>query len=660
MTYQRLNIILGWITFTIASFVYLSTIEPTASFWDCGEYIATAKGLQVGHPPGAPLFQMLGRVFTLLAGDNAEKAAMMVNVMSGLSSAFTILFLFWSITAIGRKLLEPSGAEPADGKMYSIFGSALVGALAYTFSDSFWFSAVEGEVYAMSSMFTAIVFWGILKWEQVADEPHADRWLIFIAYMVGLSIGVHLLSILVIPALAFIYYFKKYEVTRWGFVACFFIAALLVGVVQNAIIPGIVKLSASFELFFVNTVGMPYNSGTIIYFLLVIGGIIGGLMYTKKANKPGWNSAILAFTVLLIGYSSFVMLVIRANAGTPINENAPKDAISLLSYLNREQYGESPLAYGQYYNAPLIAYEDANPIYMRTPQDNTMLSLNTGVDGGQAVSKSKDGDKYIIADDRKGSKPKYDPDFCTIFPRMYSGQSNHESGYREWSGIKKDYTEDADGQKKAIKPTFGQNLKYFFTYQVGWMYWRYFLWNFVGRQNDVQGHGNVTDGNWITGFTAFDEARLGAKGVPESLKNNKAHNAYYALPMILGILGMFFHFNRNSKDAFVVLMLFFFTGLAIVLYLNQTPYQPRERDYAYVGSFYAFAIWIGLGVMGIWEFLAKKINTKTAAVTATAVCLLAVPTIMGKNGWDDHNRSNRFTALHFAIDYLNSCAPNAI
>ena len=663
MNYQRLNNLIGWVVFIIAAFTYCSTIEPTASFWDCGEYIATAYKLEVGHPPGAPLFQMIGRVFTLLAMGDATKAAMMMNIMSALCSAFTILFLFWSITALVKKLANQEG-ELTIGRQIAIFGSAAVGALAYTFSDSFWFSAVEGEVYSMSSFFTAITFWAILKWESVAHKPHSERWIIFIAYLVGLSIGVHLLNLLAIPAVVFIYFFKKQKnVTRKNLIITFLLSVVMLGVILGGIIPGIVKLAAGFELFFVNSVGLPFNSGTVIYFVLLIGAIIWGLRYTTKKNKPVWNTVILCFVMILIGYSSFVMLIIRSNANTPIDENNPENAISLLAYLNREQYGSNPLLYGQYYNSPLDPqkpYKDGDPVYIRQEADNTG-NLKMGLDGG-SVRKMKD--KYVIGDDRKNSIPNYDKEFCTIFPRMWSAQSNHEDAYIRWGNVKgerKTFTNMRGEKETIIKPTFLENLTYFKDYQIWHMYVRYFLWNFVGRQNDIQGHGNISKGNWLTGIKFFDEWRLGPQeDLPIAMQQNKAYNKFYGLPLILGLIGLIFHFRRNNKDAFVVTLLFFFTGIAIVVYLNQYPYQPRERDYAFAASFYAFAIWIGIGVYAIFDALKNKVSEKGAAAIATGVCLLAVPHIMAKEGWNDHDRSERYIARDFAINYLNSCAPNAI
>jgi hypothetical protein len=642
MTYNRINDITGWVVFGIATFVYLSTIEPTTSFWDTGEYIATAYKLQVGHPPGAPFFQLLGRFFSMWVAP--DKAAMMVNAMSAFSSSFTILFLFWSITALTRKIALRTG-ELTNAATYAIMGSGMVGALAYAFSDSFWFSAVEGEVYAMSSLFTAMVFWAILKWEARADQPGSVKWIVLIAYLIGLSIGVHLLNLLAIPAIVFVYYFKKHIPTRNGFIITGILAVLILGVIQNGIIPGIVNLAARFELFFVNSIGMPFNSGTIIYFLLLIGLIGWGLYYSHQKSKPVINTVILCFTVLVIGYSSFFLLIIRSNANTPIDENNPENAINLLAYLNREQYGDWPLLYGQYYNAPLDKrnpYKDGNPVYQ----------------------KDEAAGKYVITDDRKSSIPNYDPAFKTIFPRMYSSQGNHVSGYKSWGNIKGSpvrITNNRGEQETVQKPTFAENLSYFWNYQVRYMYWRYFMWNFVGRQNDTQGQvGNIAEGNWMSGIPVIDSIFLGSQEYPESMKRNKAMNHFYFLPLILGLIGLWFHFKREPGDGWVVFLIFFFTGIAIVLYLNQTPFQPRERDYAYAASFYAFAFWIGIGVYAIFDFLKNKISAILTAILTTILCLILVPGIMAKEGWNDHNRSKRYTARDFARNYLDSCAPNAI
>lgn len=644
--YQKLNNIFGWSSFAVAAFTYISTMEPTASFWDCGEFIATAYKLEVGHPPGAPFFMLMGRFFSLFAFGDPTHAAQMVNLMSALCSAFAILFLFWSITAIAKKISEKSG-ELTEGKMYAILGSGLVGALAYTFSDTFWFSAVEAEVYAMSSFFTAIVFWCILKWERVADEPQADRWIVLIAYLMGLSIGVHLLNLLVIPAIVFVIYFRKYKPTRKGLIYAGIAAVFITGFIQAGVIPQVVNWAGKFELLFVNNFGLPFNSGLIAYGIFIIALIAFGLVYSMRNNKHALNTGILCFMVLLVGYSSFAVLAIRANANTPMNENNPKDAVSMLSYLNREQYGSWPISYGQYYNAPLDPknpYSDGNPYYVKD-------DLNG---------------KYVISDDRKNSIPNYDPRFCTPFPRMYSSQSNHVSGYKRWAEVKGEKISIVNnrGERETVaKPTFGENLKFFKDYQMGWMYFRYFMWNFSGRQNDVQGHGNNMDGNWITGITFIDELLLGEQSkLPSTMLNNKARNTLFALPLLLGLIGMFYHFRADKHYASIVLMLFFFTGIAIHLYLNTPPDQPRERDYASVGSFYAFAIWIGLGVYGLYDALSNKVKmpAKSLAMAVTVVCLLAVPALMASEEWDDHDRSNRYTCRDFARNYLESCAPNAI
>jgi len=640
--FKRFNNIGGVVSFLIAAVVYTLTLEPTASWWDVGEYISTAYKLQVGHPPGAPFFQMAGRFFSLFAFGNVENVAMMVNFMSAIVSALTIMFLFWTITHLTRKLIA-GNREMTKGESYVVLLSGLVGALAYTFSDSFWFSAVEGEVYAMSSFFTAVVFWAILKWEEQSDEKHSIRWIIFIAFLVGLSIGVHLLNLLAIPAIAFVLYFRKYQnITPRGIVITAILSIILLAVIMYMIIPGVVSLAAKFELFFVNTIGLPFNSGTIIYFLLVTVGLTYGIIWSQKKRKFLANTAILSLTFILIGYSSFLMLVIRANANTPINENNPDDAISLLSYLNREQYGTWPLLTGQYYNSPGDPNDpasDGSPIYIR---DNTK-------------------GRYVITDDRKNSIQNYDPRFTTFLPRMYSSQANHVRAYKSWGKVEGrpiTIVNDEGKQETIYKPTFTENMRFLFSYQIGHMYLRYFMWNFVGRQNDIEGHGGIKNGNWISGLTFLDEWRLGKQTeLPQSMQNS-ARNTYFFLPLILGIIGMFFHFNRNYKDGLVVALLFFMTGLAIVLYLNQTPFQPRERDYAYAGSFYAFAIWLGIGVFAIYDALKKHL--KAATIPVTAFITLSIPAIMGFQNYDDHDRSGKYAARDFAANYLNSCDKNAI
>lgn len=622
--YRLINNLCGWLAFAVSAIVYTLTLEPTGSFWDCGEFIASSYKLQVGHPPGAPLFMMMGRVMSLFAGDNLQQVSVMVNMLSALMSAGTILFLFWTITILARKILAPTGQDTV-GSTISIMGAGLVGALAYTFSDSFWFSAVEGEVYASSSFFTAIVFWAMFKWEAVAEESHGNRWIILIAYLMGLSIGIHLLNLLTIPALAFIYYFRKFKPTTTGIIKTAIAGVAILGLVQYGIISGLVKIASKFELMFVNGFGMPFWSGFIIFFLLVIAGIIYGLNYTHKRNQPIWNLSLLCLVFILLGYSSYAMIVIRSNANPPMDENDPEHAFNLLGYINREQYGDRPLFYGQYYNARQTDLEEGDMQY------------------------TKGEDRYI--ETTRKISPIYDPAYSTIFPRMYSSQDNHISAYKEWAGIR------GDG-----KPTFAQNIKFFWNYQMIHMYWRYFMWNFAGRQNDQQGHGGITKGNWISGIKGLDEMRLGPQGeLSEGMKANKARNTFYFLPLILGIIGLVWHYRRDNHDAWTVMLLFFFTGLAIVLYLNQYPYQPRERDYAYAASFYAFAIWIGLGVTAIAEKLSKsKVPLAAAGGLATVVTMVAVPGLMAKEGWDDHNRANRYTSRDIAWNYLQSCAPNAV
>lgn len=621
--YKKLNNFFGWIAFGIAMFVYGSTIEPTGSFWDCGEFIAASFKLQVGHPPGAPLFLMMGRVLTLFGGDDPRMPAVMINMLSATLSALTILFLFWTITALARKIVITTN-EATTAQLIAVMGSGMVGAMAYTFSDSFWFSAVEGEVYASSSFFTAIVFWAIFKWEAVADEKHAVRWIILIAYLMGLSIGVHLLNLLTIPALAFVYYFRKFKPTNSGIIKTAVISVAILGAVQYGIISGLLIIASKFDLMFVNGFGMPFWSGFIFFLLLLAAGVVYGLHYSSKKGNVVLNTALLCGAFIVIGYSSYTMVVVRSTANPPMDENDPENAFALLGYLNREQYGDRPLFYGQYYNAKQVDLEEGSMQYV------------------------KGEDKYI----ETGPKiiPVYEKDKCTLLPRMHSSQGSHVAQYKEWAGVKGDAT-----------PTFGQNLKFLFVYQIGHMYLRYFMWNFVGRQNDIQGHGGISRGNWLSGIKSIDEWRLGPQDkLSQNMLDNKARNCFYFLPLILGIIGLIYHFKKDSHDAWVILLLFFFTGLAIVLYLNQPPLQPRERDYAYSGSFYAFAIWIGLGVLSIIESIQKKLNPAAAGVITTALCMVAVPGLMAKEGWDDHSRANRYTPRDFAWDYLQSCAPNAI
>ena len=639
--YKKINNITGWILFAIASAVYIITSEPTASYWDCGEYIATAFKLQVGHPPGAPLFQMIGRFFSLFAFGNTAQVARMVNTMSALASGFTILFLFWTITRLAKKIVVKNGEFPIE-KIIAIVGSGIVGALAYTFSDSFWFSAVEGEVYAMSSFFTAFVFWAILKWEDVYDSPEGLRWLILIAFMIGLSVGVHLLNLLALPSIVMVYYFKKYKPTIKGGIIALIVSIIILALIMFVLIPGLVSMAGNFERFFINTFGLPFNSGTVIYGLTVTGLLVWGILYTHKKGKVLLNTALLSLVFVIIGYSSFMMLIIRSNADTPINENNPTNAVGLLSYLNREQYGDWPLFSGQYYSAPVIDRKDGTPLLARDDKQG----------------------KYVVIDERKGREPIYDPRFTTYFPRMWSNNDpNQIKEYQKWANIKGEPIQvtGPDGSPQTIvKPTFGENLTFFWRYQVLHMYWRYFMWNFVGKQNDLQGLGNNVDGNWISGINFIDSQRLGPQDIFPENKTNKGTNKFYFLPFILGFIGLYFHFKRKYQDGIIVLLLFIMTGIAIVVYLNQYAPQPRERDYAFAASFYAFAIWIGLGVLMVIEWLQKILNPKSAALLATGLCTLLVPCVMAKDGWNDHDRSGRYAALTTAVNFLESCDKDAI
>lgn len=641
-TFRKLNLSFGWITWLIATIVYLLTIEPTTSFWDCGEFIATAFKLEVGHPPGAPLFMMLARFFTLFAGP--ENAAMMINTLSALASSFTILFLFWTITAFGKKLALKTG-ELTTSKVFAIIGSGVVGGLAYTFSDSFWFSAVEGEVYALSSLFTAVVFWAIIKWEGVADQSHGLRWIVLIAYLMGLSIGVHLLNLLAVPAIVMVYYFKKYNPTPKGIAIALALSIVILGTIQYGIIPGLIVIATQFELLFTNSFGLPFNTGFLFYIALLIGLVAFGLRYTQMNNKVLLNTVLLCFAAIVLGYSSFAVILIRSNANTPMDENNPENVFTFLSYLNREQYGDRPLFNGHSFNTPL----DAREPY---------------VDGKKVYFQDAESGRYIVTDDKKNSVPNYDDRFKSILPRMWSTEARHKGHYKKWSNFKGKPIryQDANGETKVINtPTLGENLAYLFNYQLNWMYWRYFMWNFAGKQNDVQGHGNVIHGNWISGIKFIDEMRLGTQeGLPEIITENNANNKYYMLPLILGLIGLFFQFSKDTKDGSIVALLFFFTGIAIVLYLNQYPLQPRERDYAYAASFYAFAIWIGLGVYAIYEWITRGKSNALVAIGVSVATLIAVPGLMASENWDDHTRANRYTGRDFAKNYLDSCEPNAI
>ena len=629
------NNITGWAVFAVSLVVYLLTIEPTVSFWDCGEFILCSYRLEVGHPPGAPFFLLLGRFFSLFAGGDTSKVAMMVNILSAFASAFTILFLFWSITRLIR-LAGGYNLSVSGGKTIAILASGAVGALAYAFSDSFWFSAVEGEVYGTSSLFTAAVFWAMLRWYDEADEPHGNRWIILIAYLMGLSIGVHLLNLLTLPVLVLIWYFRKYKPTTKGFIYATLIGFLILGVLNFIFIPGIAKVAGWFELFFVNTLGLPYNTGLYIYLLLFVGLIIYGIWYSLKKHRVILNSVLTAVAVIMLGYSSFALIIIRANAHPPMDQNDPSDVFSFIYYINRTQYGRSPFIYGQYYSAPVVSVRQKIGGYNK-----------------------KDGryEPYFT------SEYKYDKRFMTLFPRMYSTDPEHIRQYEYWGKIKgkKITVRSGGGNEQVILPSFGENLRFFLRYQVGYMYMRYFMWNFSGRQNDIQGNGNVMDGNWLSGIPFIDNARLGDQTLlPEDNLDNPARNRYFLLPLLAGLAGMFWQYRRNRRGFSLVVLLFLMTGLAIVTYLNQYPNQPRERDYAYAGSFYAFAMWVGMGIMLIYEFLRKFIREYPAAVIPTLGVMVAVPLVMIINNYDDHDRSDRYTARDIASNYLASCDSNAI
>ena len=702
--YKLVNNVLGWLTFFVAAFVYCSTIEPTASFWDCPEFITTGYKLEVGHPPGAPFFMLTANLFSQFASDPSQ-VARMVNTMSALLSATTILFLFWSITHLARKLILKDWSEMTLGKLIAIQASGLVGALIYTFSDTFWFSAVEGEVYAYSSAFTAIVFWLILKWEDHADEPHSDRWLVLIAYMTGLSIGVHLLNLLCLPAIVLVYCYRRFpHIELKGSLLALVGSFVLVAAVLYGVVPGIITVAGWFELLFVNTLGCPFNTGEIIYIVLLVAiviwaiyesyvdksfkrqnisfvlsvgmlgipfrgmtwgaGILGlvilvalyfGLNYRKKIGKDlvpvvtarFKNTALLCMLMLMIGYSSYAVIVIRSAANPPMDQNSPEDVFTLGSYLSRDQYGDSPLLYGQAYTSQ-VAYD---------------------VDGNMCVPKHKEG-AAIWQRKEKASEGEKDSYFVVshkdkliyaqnmLFPRMHS--SAHAGAYENWmGGIEGNQVPyDRCGEPVMVKmPTQMENIRFFLSYQCNFMYWRYFMWNFAGRQNDIQGNGEPEHGNWITGISFIDDWMLGDQSkMPAELKANKGHNVFYCLPLMLGLIGLFWQAwrgQRGIRQFWVVFFLFFMTGLAIVLYLNQTPQQPRERDYAYAGSFYAYAIWCGLGVLAIYDMLKKKLKGNDVAVAGVVgVACLLVPIQMASQTWDDHDRSGRYTCRDFGQNYL--------
>lgn len=873
MTFNKLNNWVGWAVWTVATIVYLATIEPTASFWDCGEFIASAYKLEVGHPPGAPFFMLLARFLMIFSP--AEFAATFANALSALSSSFTILFLFWSITHLAKKFSTEQGQEPRGGELWAILGSGVIGALVYTFSDSFWFSAVEGEVYALSSLFTALVFWAILKWENVADQPGNLKWIILIAYLMGLSIGVHLLNLLAIPAIALVYYFRKYPFSWKGLILTMVAAGAILGFVQEGLIKGVVNFAGKFELFFVNDLGMPFNSGVMVYAVVLISFLSGAIWWSQRKGWIATNTFVLGMTMVLIGYSTFAVIVIRSAANPPMDENNPEDLFALLSYLNREQYGDRPLVSGEYWGSPTDnaePYSDGRPSFVKSfsiieskGRDVRVKSFRT--EGGAQAWMLENGtnrmriqEEYVDSGERKGSAPNYDSRYTMPFPRMYSSKGDHIGAYKSWSNYKgynqatlfssplkdasmaaeafeghiavdylksgksvvemtrmfnalfksyglrfedtyeivseneilirdlnsgsvqramlsepgisellaqyivssleqglesgRNYVKQLEANRSEIenqirlatrqanrtgsqddirtvrqlegmlnrvnlelKPSMTENLRFFKDYQLGWMYFRYFLWNFAGRQNDFQGHGDFIDGNWLSGIQAIDEQRLGnLDQITEVARTDKGYNRFYYLPLLLGLLGLVFQGIRDPKQFLVVMSLFVLTGVAIVVYLNQYPFQPRERDYAYVGSFYAFAIWIGLGVFALFEFarnvqvkdvtrfasiaggsgvvlfalesmtqgshamsytvlfmtvvilalmgLGQLLQRSNLALTSRAQAMLllglSVPMLMAFEGWDDHSRARRRTGVDFAKNYLDSLQPNAI
>ncbi len=774
MNYNKLNNWVGWAVWAIATFVFVSTMEPTASFWDCGEFIVTANGLEVGHPPGAPFWMLLSRIVIAFAPQGME--AISVNLISALSSSFTVLFLFWTITHFAKKIATRSG-EFTDGRKLAILFSGAVGALAFTFSDTFWFSAVEAEVYAMSTLFTAVVFWLMLKWEERADQPTHWRWIVLIAYLMGLSIGVHLLNLLAIPAMTFIYYFKRTEkVTPKGIALTLGASLLILGIVQIGIIKWSISLAGVFERFFVNTLGMGFNSGVIFYAIVLISTIVGVLWYTHKKGWVYLNVATVSVMVALIGYSTFALILVRSSANTPMDENNPENIFTFLSYLNREQYGDRALTFGPYFNTPRDREhptKDGKDVWVKSysvynGKKQRKASFRWDYDAKEYLAKHKGKslkivEEYVESGEKKGSVPNYDKELSTVFPRMGSAQPRHVSAYKSWSNyhgwnevkrgkdvrklealvrrneaildtanyvinnikdpaITSMWNKKGRSAQRAIrnlqtklKPTMGENLRFFFDYQINWMWWRYFMWNFSGKQNDFQGHGDFTKGNWITGIDFIDAQKLGNQSeLPQSQLNNKGFNKFYLLPFILGLIGLIFMILVAPKDATVISLLFLLTGVAIIIYLNQPPLEPRERDYTFVGSFYAFAIWIGMGVYALYYasekltskqlskiaiysagavvffllldfvkgdgffnsmvalyivvvslallgimYALRKTDSKMRAILVGVFCLI-VPILMAKDGWDDHSRAKRRTGLDFAKNYLDSLAPNAI
>ena len=634
--FSKWNSLIGWATFAIALVTYTLTLEPTVSYWDCGEYISTAVKLEVGHPPGAPLFQMLGAFFAMFTTDVME-IAKMVNFMSALASAFTILFMFWTITALGKKLVEKS-YELTSSSYIAILGSGVVGALTYTFSDSFWFSAVEGEVYAMSSFLMALLFWLGIRWEAEMGKPQGNKWLLLISFVVGLSFGVHILSLLVIPSIVFLYIYKKYRnLNTKQFIIANIVAVFVLMFVFKMLFPYTLKYFSALELFFVNSIGLPFNSGSIIAAILLVALFYFGINYTHKKQMVEANTIVLSVLFIMIGFSSWLMLPIRANANTTINENNPSSARELLAYYDREQYGDANVFYDTYYSLIYNRETDSdNPSRDDKPKYEKDFKTNT----------------YVIVNNYKESLPNWSSKHKGIIPRMVSTDASVIKNYKSIAGIP---------QSSKRRPTFIENIKFMVDFQFGYMYGRYFMWNFVGRQSDEQGQLDIQNGNWLSGINFIDEMRLGPQtNLPSDVKNNKGRNTYYFLPLILGIIGLVFHFKKDKNDFYVLLLFFAFTGLAIIFYTNPKPFEPRERDYAVVGSFYIFAIWVGFGVLALFEKLKEFANHKMVAISVSIIALLAVPTLMASENWNDHDRSNRYTSHLNAKAYLDSCDPNAI
>jgi hypothetical protein len=613
MNFQRINNIAGWVVFVIALVSYWLTMEETASYWDCGEFIAVSYKLEVPHPPGAPFFLLIGRLFSFLSFGDVTQVAYWINFSSVLASSFCVLFLFWSITLLGRKILKISSFDQITvGHTWTLIGAGAVGALAYTFSESAWFSAVEAEVYAMSSFFTAFVVWAMLKWDVIEDESKANRWLLLIFYMMGLSIGVHLLNLVTIPALCLIYYFKKYTPSTWGVILTMIVGLLIIYFINDIIIPGLPSFAGTLEVMFVNSFGLPFGSGAILFALLLLGGLIYGIIYSQKNRKVVLNTFLNAVAFILIGYSSYTLVVIRSNFDTPINENDPSDIMSFVSYLKREQYGSRPLLYGPYYYAQPIDMKEGDNIYY------------------------KGKDKYEIKD--RKFEYIYRPEDQTFLPRIYSSDPNHIEIYQERLGL-------AEGQK----PNWlSDNIFFMLRYQIGEMYFRYLLFNFSGRESDIQGAGSLPD---------FSQA---STDLPTELEQNKARNNFYMIPLILGIIGMFYQSVHDVKNFFFVLLLFVLTGVALVVYLNSPPTEPRERDYIYAGSYYAFTFWIGFAVIALTSVFQRVVKNVRASAIIASLLGLSAPAVMAAEGWDDHDRSDRFFSVDSAVNYLESCAPNAV